>query len=356
MACAVTFREVPRQGSHEVREYLGTATRAPFAEVAVDTAPVEVWRAEAGRGSLGLPAVGDRVTVVATVDRWVYAISTRTGDLFWRFRGDNSYAAGPVTSDGRVFVASEGRDGRLTAIDLYSGKRLWHGGVGDVAGPLTYRDGTVFGANQRGAVFAYDASSGARRWVYYGAPGRSGPLVHDSLVVLATMSDLLVILHTRTGAALTRARLPASTLAPLALVDDSTVAMSAPSGSILAVAIPSGVVRWQVATGAPVYGAPAVVGDSVFALTNDCVLWTIPAWEPARASSSALGCRTVATPALSRGGVVVATVGGDLVYFDRITKRRIWTRHIGGELRHPPILRNGQIIVAPVLGSVVSLR
>lgn len=355
-ACAVTFRDVPRQGTNEVREYLGGPTRAASASVVIDSAPVEVWRARAGRGSLGPAAVGDRVTAVATIDRWVYALSTRTGEVYWRYRGDAAYAAGPVMADGKVIVASEGRDGRLTAIDLFTGKRRWQREVGDVTAPLVLRDGTVYGATQRGAVFAHDSESGERKWILFGAPTRSGPLVHDSLVVVVTTDDSLVVIGRRTGRTLRRSRLPASTVAPVALLDDSTVAVTAPSGRLFAVAIPGGAVRWELPTGAPVYGAPAVVADTVFALTNECVLLTVHDGAIIQRDTVAPGCVTVAAPALSRRGVVVATIGGDLLYFDRDIRQRIWTRSIGAELRHPPMLHNSQLIVAPVLGEVVSFR
>src|SRR5215218_4659978 len=79
---------VPREAESEVREYLGSSARGPAVLERVDSAPATVWRTNAGRGSTGAPAVGDRVMAVATVDRWVYALDTRTGRVYWRYRGD----------------------------------------------------------------------------------------------------------------------------------------------------------------------------------------------------------------------------------------------------------------------------
>jgi hypothetical protein len=67
-------------------------------------------------------------------------------------------------------------------------------------------------------------------------------------------------------------------------------------------------------------------------------------------------CTTVAGPTVVRDGVLVATVGGEVLFFDRAARRAIWARQLRGELRHPAILRNGQIVVAPLLGDVVTLR
>ena len=354
-ACATSLRDVPRDGA-SVREYLGDPSRAPAALEAIDSAPALVWRANAGRGTVGALAVGERVTAVATVDRWVYALDTRTGRAFWRYKGPSPYGAGPVMDAGHVYAASEGLDGKLTAIRLANGKRRWEARIGDVGGPLAVRDSTVYGATQSGTAFAYAASTGRRRWSRLAGASRSGPLVVGRWVALATLTDTLVVLDAATGTVVSRASLPASTVAPLARLDDSTVVMASPSGSVLALALPSGRVRWEVTTGAPVFGVPAVALDTVYALTNRCTVWAIPANAPTRPDTAAIGCVTEAGPTVVRGGVLVATIGGEVIYYDRAADRRVWTRTVRGELRHPPAVRNGQILIAPILGPVVSFR
>jgi len=347
---------VPADADPDVPDYLGDVRRAPSAEEVIDTAPARVWSADVGRGSVGAPAVGDRVTAVTTVDRWVYALDTRTGRTFWRYRGDAPYGAGPAIGDGRVYVASEGRDGRLTALSLRDGKRRWRVRVGDVAGPIVLHEGTVYGATQDGTAFAYAAADGQRRWTRSVGPTRSSPLVAGSRLAIVTLTDSLIVLEAASGAVLGRSGLPSSTLAPLALIDDSTLAMASPAGGLLAVGVPGGRVRWHIPTGAPIFGAPSVWRDTVFALTNRCTLWAVPAANPAGADTAAIGCVAVAGPTIVRDGVLVAAVGGEVIYFDRRRRRRVWSRAVQGELRHPPIVRRQQIVVAPASGAVVSFR
>jgi hypothetical protein len=54
--------------------------------------------------------------------------------------------------------------------------------------------------------------------------------------------------------------------------------------------------------------------------------------------------------------VLVATVGGEVIFYDAAARRRVWTRQVRGPLRQPPVVRRGQIVVAPTLGDVVSFR
>jgi hypothetical protein len=111
-----------------------------------------------------------------------------------------------------------------------------------------------------------------------------------------------------------------------------------------------------VKTGSAVVGAPVVARDTVFALTSRCTLWTIPAGDAAATDTAAIGCVTAAGPTVLRGGVLVATVEGELTYYDRVAKRRVWTEQLQSEIRHPAIVHNQQIVVAPTLGNVVSFR
>lgn len=355
-ACLSPRRPVPREAAFEMRGYPGAGTRTPARLERVDSAPASVWRAVAGRGTVGAPAVGDRVTLVATVDRWVYALDTRTGQLFWRYRGDAPYGAGPVTAAGRVFAATEGREGKLTALALATGRRRWQANVGDVGAPLALGDSTLHGATQQGVAFAFRSDNGRRLWTRTVGPTRSGPLLLGRAVAYATLTDSLIVLDAATGSSLGRASLTVSTAAPLARLDDSTAVLSSPSGRVVAAAVPSGRVRWEVDTREPVYGSPVVVGDTVYALTNRCSLWVIPVADPARATRTALECVSEAAPAIVEGGVLVATVRGEVNYYSRPGGRKIWSRSVRGELRHPPAVRNGQIVVAPILGPVVSFR
>lgn len=355
-ACATHFRDVPRTGTNEVHGYLGAASRAPAADVVIDTAPQLEWQSEEIRGTVGVPAVGERVIVVASIDRWIYALDNRTGRAFWRHRAPGSLGTGPLLAGGLVLAASQGSEGELIAIDLYTGKRRWSAQVGDVASPLVIRDGTVYGATQTGAVFAFAVADGVRRWIVGGVPTRSGPtLVGDHLVV-ATLRDSMVVLRPATGRLIARTALPTTTIAPLAVIDDSTVALASPTGSVLAVAIPSATVRWQASASSPIYGAPVVARDTVFALSNEGSLLAIPREGPGGLVRASIGGLTVSAPVLVRDGVLVAMVDGTMVYFDRVSGRRVWTRRAGGELRHPPIVAQGQIVVAPILGDVMSFR
>ena len=354
LACASAARDVPR--SEEVREYLRIPSRAPALGEVIDTAAQQVWRSKAGRGSLGAIAIGERVVAIASVDRFVHLLDLRTGEPLWRYRGDAPYTAGPVIGHGRVFAASGSAEGRLTALDLRSGKRKWTTPVGDVAAPLVLRDTLLFGVTQGGRVFAVKTGNGRVLWRRSLSPIAAAPVVARGRVAVVTLTDSLFVLDAATGRPLVRAPLPAGSAAPPALAGDSAIVLASAGGGVMLVTLDSGRVVWHRRVSEPIFGGPVIAGDTAFVLSTGCTLHAIPLTAPSAADSASLGCATVATPVLVRGGVLVATVGGDVVLFDRSTGRRAWSRAVRGELRQPPAVRNGQIVVAPSIGDVVSFR
>jgi outer membrane protein assembly factor BamB len=356
VSCTTVSGRVPREGNNDVLEYLGSPHRSRNPSEIADTNPTVVWRQDGGRGTLGAVAMGERLTLITSLDRFVTALNTRDGTRHWRYRGVNPYGTGPLVAEGRVFVATEGDPGVVTAINLYNGRRRWQRRVGDVAAPMAFRNGTVFVSTQTGSVAALRSDNGKVKWSRSGMPSKSGPLVVAGKVVLMSITDTLFVLDATTGVTVSKTALGLSTIAPLAAIDDSTAVMTSPAGMVVAFAIPSGQVRWRQPTQGPVVGAPVVARDSVFAVTSDGVLWIIPARNGEGARSMAMACQSVAAPAVVRDGVIVATVDGRLLYFNTASGRTVWTRNVGGEMRHPPMILNGQMIVMPVSGKVVSYR
>jgi outer membrane protein assembly factor BamB len=57
-----------------------------------------------------------------------------------------------------------------------------------------------------------------------------------------------------------------------------------------------------------------------------------------------------------RDGVLVATVSGKVAYISRVTGTVNWTRHVGGAFRHPPVVRDRQVVLATLGGEIFGFR
>lgn len=181
-----------------------------------------------GSPSYGL--LGEREQVVFPGgDGWLYAFHPATGRDLWRFDGNSALVGGdvrdsanrhaivatPVFHDGTVFVAM-GRDpevslrpGALWAVDATGSADVIAGGVrwrfedpdfGRAIATVAVAGGVVYAADLNGFLFALDADTGEKLWVYDAlAPFWSSPLVADGKVYAAdTEGDVAVLRSGRT--------------------------------------------------------------------------------------------------------------------------------------------------------------
>ena len=121
----------------------------------------------------------------------VFAVSVATGKILWQYQAhlDKRISTaccgwesrGVALGDGKVYIGQ--LDGRLVALDQWTGRRVWRTQVGSwkqgytiTSAPL-YVDGRVitglsggeFGI--RGRVTAFDARTGKEAWRFYTIPG-----------------------------------------------------------------------------------------------------------------------------------------------------------------------------------------
>src|SRR5207245_11669628 len=89
-----------------------------------------------------------------------------------------------------------------------------------------------------------------------------------------------------------------------------------PAGHVVPVGRAAWAVPWGRVAGDAVYGAPALVGDTLFVLSRDGRLWRIPVDAPAGATSHALDIVATAGPTPLASGVLVAGVSGEVLLVD----------------------------------------
>ena len=162
-------------------------------------------------------------------DGWLYAFEPATGNPLWRFDGNSALGVGeaehaesrhvfvatPVLHEGAVYIAA-GRDpeaslkaGVVWAVDAGGSGDVTSTGVrwrvedrdlGRAIATLAIADGVVYAADLAGFLFALDAKSGEKLWVYDAlAPFWSSPLVADGRVYAAdTEGDVAVLRSGRT--------------------------------------------------------------------------------------------------------------------------------------------------------------
>ncbi|WP_226622443.1 PQQ-like beta-propeller repeat protein [Alloyangia pacifica] len=182
----------------------------------------EVWTQKLGGTATGAPTVRGGLAYVTSADSTGWAIETATGRIRWRIDYAEDYtnvagAPAPAT-DGEMVVFSFG-SGALQAAFRQGGLRRWSADVAgsrngnalasitDITGDPLISNGVVYAGNHSGRVVALSLSSGERLWT-----ARMGALdpvwpAGDSVFLVSDLNQL-VRLDARTGAQIWAVDLP----------------------------------------------------------------------------------------------------------------------------------------------------
>jgi len=121
------------------------------------------------------------------------------------FSPEMFYSAQPVVKEGRVFQTT--LNGSLYALDLATGKRLWHFSAGETiwssaaCGTQEHGgDGLVFVAGWDGLVYGLNAATGSEKWRFdAGEPISGAPCVADGNVFIGTRQGTMLALSAVEG-------------------------------------------------------------------------------------------------------------------------------------------------------------
>jgi outer membrane protein assembly factor BamB len=355
--CVPPTRFGPARDPSPWPAYLGTPRHDASAAESLRAAPQLVWTTDVGRAVRGSPAVGAQVLAVGLPERMLVLLERDGGAVLWRARLSGTVYAGPLLAGDRLYVATEETpEGRVYALQLRDGKVIWRARTGGVAAPLALDGATLYAALERGGVVALDAARGTVHW-RRALPGavRAAPVPTPAGLAVATTADSLFLLDPGTGGVIARRSTPGSVLATPALQDDRLYVTTA-SGRVAAYALPGLDVAWERSLPDQILGSPALAGDTLYALARDGTLALIPLDDVAAARTLALPAVAIAGPTPTRSGVLVATVRGEILLVDPASGGVRWRARVDGPVEHPPLVREGQLVVVGGRGDIHAYR
>jgi outer membrane protein assembly factor BamB len=336
--------------------YLGNQRHDGAARETLNPDPRPLWHTPLGRGVRGSPALGETVIAGGTADHNVVLLDRASGEVLWRSRVGGAVRGGPLLDEDVVYVGTESPDGRVYALRLRDGKQLWHTRAGSIVAPLAFDSGAIYTGTEDGVVARIEPEHGRLLWrtPVTGAV-RAGPLVTPSGILVATTSDTLYRLDPVAGGVRGRLALPGTVLATPA-TDGKRVYLGTVNGHIVAVDLSSWTIAWDRPAGDAVYGAPALVDDTLFVLERDGRLWTVPVRAPDSATSHALDIVATAGPTPLTSGVLVGSVSGEILLVDPSSGAIRWRAQVPGAIEEPPLVRDRQVVVVAGRGNIHTYR
>jgi outer membrane protein assembly factor BamB len=355
-ACAAPMKNGPARQESSWLAYLGNQRHDGAARETLNPDPRPLWHVPLGRGVRGSPALGETVIAGGTADRNVVLLDRANGEVLWRSRVNGAVRSGPLLDEDRLYVGTESPDGRVYAVRLRDGRQLWRVRAGSIVAPLAFDSGAIYAGTEDGAVVRIEPEHGQVQWrTLVSGAVRAGPLITPAGLIVATTSDTLYRLERQTGTVRARLHLPGTVLATPA-TDGRRVYLCTVNGHIVSVDLDSWTIAWDRPAGDAVYGAPALVDDTLYVLARDGRLWVLPVRAPDSATSHALDIVATAGPTPTRSGVLVGSVGGEILLVDPSSGAIRWRAQVPGAIEEPPLVHDRQVVVVAGRGNIHTYR
>ncbi len=264
--------------------------------------------------------------------------------LAWTYRTSKPLLASPAVMDSHVYLSTG--DGRTIALDRHTGQPVWefHTGWLSSSTPAVAGDAVIV-AIRPGRVMSLNRQTGTLSWdTHLKSPIVASPVVVNGTVYIGSADKKLYALDAATG----RQRWAFATqdwiVSAVAYAGDRVIVASQDS-RLHVVGAETGRQRlvYETGIGRHIGAGPAVQGDRVYFCSVGGRVWAIDG-------------RATTYP-LERGLLFWQTnlyLWG-MLSKPPIQKGSIWSKRVGGDVRHSPAVAHDTIYVTTSRGEVVTL-
>lgn len=252
----------------------------------------EVWRNRIRAPLRGAPTVASGRVFVMTLDNQIEVLNALNGERIWRHRGIIEIASllgGASVAVGGVVAIVPYSSGEIFALRIDNGRRSWSdnlsgvrrvdaiSSISDIRGnPVIDRD-LVIASSHSGRLVAIDLASGARVWDRQ-VGATSTPWIAGEFIFVVSTGGEVVALTRREGRVVWVSKLPIfedpeEKVDPIVyagpvLVGDRLLIGSS-TGKLIAVSPYTGSIMGEIEVGSPVFISPIVANGTVYVLTDD---------------------------------------------------------------------------------------
>jgi len=299
----------------------------------------------------GSPLVVDSMLVIGTLRGELYVFDVRDGRRQgWVTLGD-AIEGSPVVKGDIVYVAVSNSDESLLAYNLKEGKRLWAVDCGDIESSPVLAGDRIIVANVLGEVFCIDRENGEEAWTYSIPDNkhlkgfRSSPSVGDSTAVMGCEDGTLYALSIRSGELRWKVETGDPIVAP-PMIENGTVYAANLGGRMTAVALETGTTEWVRNLGSPVFAGSARAAESILAVTSGGTLVALNPRSGEMNWKTELGGVVNAAPVIAGEFAYIGTLRKLLYAVDVRSGEIVYQQVLEGRVKTPPAVAFGTLFIA----------
>lgn len=305
---------------------------------ALEGTPVtRLWRSRPIRSPSYPVGVDGTNAYLGGSDRRIVAVDLESGKNRWAVRVPGPLVGGVQVKDSLVFAATDRPGGKVYALHSISGSQAWATGTGYVQAPLLLMNDRVIVLTRSGRMLALDAGTGKVRWRVPLLGTKVGPVALDAEHFAVTSYDSVYRVRLTDGKVVARKRSPGTVVSPWKPLGSLIIASTADS-QVVALRADSLTLAWTTRLDAPLINAPAIAGDTIFAVTRTGSIYRIEAGGAL--TTAHVGTSTwPATGAPARIGpwLLAGASDGSLRAFDPGDGHEAWKTPMGRPLELAPV-------------------
>jgi outer membrane protein assembly factor BamB len=301
----------------------------------------QVWKFDAGNRIVASPVISDGTLFVGSMGGELLAVDSKSGALRWRFRADAPISSTVAVVNGTVVFQSNANT--IFAVRSNDGTEVWRRATGPsvpffsipafpdapdydlwASSPLV-QDEAIFIGSGDGNVYAFDLSSGEKRWSFHtGGRVRATPASDGASVFVGSFDGTMYSLDPGSGRLKWKYKTEGNSYFPIGSIQSSAV-----------------VTNGKIIFGSRDYNLYAIDAKSGRL-----------AWKDLHKDSW-----VVASPAVANGRVYVGSSDARFIRCsDAATGREIWTKPMDGNVFSSAAIVDGTLYVGTFQGTIVRMK
>ncbi|VAW17924.1 hypothetical protein MNBD_ALPHA09-400 [hydrothermal vent metagenome] len=255
----------------------------------------KLWQRKFGLPIRSAPTASNGRVYIVTVNNEVHALDIETGEVVWDFRRYSESAGvlantSPAVAGNTVVVPY--KSGELLAFDASTGKPKWGdaltrtgrfssvGAINDIAGRPAISGGAVYAVSHSGRLAAIDLKSGRRLWAKNVASTQTPWVAGNTVFVVSTGAEV-VALNAKDGKVVWVRKLPLwgdpedkedRIVYSGPVLAGGRLLIVSSTGSLIALQPQTGAIAKQTSAGDSFYIPPVIAGGSVYLLSDSAKL------------------------------------------------------------------------------------
>jgi len=233
-----------------------------------------LWKAEIKGGIMASPVATNGIIIVGGLDKKLYFISASDGKKLKRLSFSGEILNSPALLDTFLYLAVEGEDRNLYALNLLNEKIIWHKKLKGSSAPVILED-RLFIGTEDGFLFCLDRSTGSEFWRFKTEGEiKSTPAYQDGKLYFGSADNYLYSLDEKTGKLIWKFKTDAGIFSSPA-IKDSIVFFGSLDGALYALNLERGDLIWKFNTEGRIYSSPSVSESTVYFGSNDGYLYAL---------------------------------------------------------------------------------